>query len=91
MDNPEIKPETAGEQTKAKQKQITFAKSLSIALQFAFIVLLPLLVFGLTGRWLATKYENKFWLIGGLIVALTITTLWFYRKISDLYKDFLNK
>ncbi len=91
MDKPEIKSESAGEQKQVKPGQMTFAKSLSIALQFAFIVLLPLLVFGLTGKWLANKYENKFWLIGGLILALTITTLWFYRKITDLSKDFLNK
>ncbi len=90
MEKLEIKSQSAGEQSKANQKQITFAKSLSIALQFAFIVLLPLLTFGFLGRWLADKYNNRLWLIGGLIVALTATTLWFYKRITDLYKDFID-
>lgn len=90
MNNSETKPDETGEQKANKNKQITFARSLSLALQFALMILLPLLVFGFFGKWLEQRYHNRFWLIGALILALTTSSIWFYRKITDLYKDFID-
>lgn len=90
MNNQETKPKTTEETKSKKSKQIPLSKTLSIALQFAFIILLPLLVFGSVGQWLAGRYGNKLWLIAALLLALTTSTVWFYQKISDLYKDFID-
>lgn len=90
MDNSETKSKSVGEQKTSQSKQITMAKTFSIAIQFAFVILLPLLAFGSLGQWLADKHSNKLWLIGGLLLALTTSTIWFYRKIADLYKDFID-
>lgn len=90
MDNFETKPNSAEDQKANKGKQITFAKAFSLAIQFAFIILIPLFVFGSFGKWLQNRDGNKLWLIAGLLLALTTTVLWFYRKLSDLYKDFID-
>jgi hypothetical protein len=54
------------------------------------MILLPLLVFGGIGKWLEQHYQNKLWIIAGLLFALTTSIIWFYRKINDLYKDFID-
>lgn len=90
MNNFETKPSPAKESKSQEIKKITFAKTLSLALQFAFIVALPLLLFGGIGKWLEQKYDNKLWLMLGLLLALTTTAVWFYKKITDLYKDFID-
>ncbi|HAG27564.1 TPA: hypothetical protein DCG61_02185 [Patescibacteria group bacterium] len=90
MDKQETKLNQTGEKKEPNSKQINFAKSLSLALQFAFMILLPLLVFGGIGKWLEQRYDNKLWVMAGLLLALTTSTVWFYRKINDLYKDFID-
>lgn len=89
MDNLETKSNQIEDKKANKNHHLTFAKSLSLALQFAFIILLPLLAFGFLGKWLEQRYENRFWLVGALVLALITSSVWFYKKISDLYKDFI--
>lgn len=77
------------EEAKQKAKQITTMKSLSFAIQFGFMIVVPLLVFAFAGKWLSARYHNQIYLYIGLILALLTSTAWFYKKISDLYKDFI--
>jgi peptidoglycan/LPS O-acetylase OafA/YrhL len=90
MTQQKTQPNQTGEKTKFSPKQVSFTKSLSLALEFAFMILLPLLVFGGIGKWLEQHYQNKLWIIAGLLFALTTSIIWFYRKINDLYKDFID-
>ncbi|HMQ02114.1 MAG TPA: AtpZ/AtpI family protein [Candidatus Doudnabacteria bacterium] len=90
MQNPETKPTETDKKKRVLAKQVTFQKTLSLALQFAFIIILPLLVFASIGKWLEARYDNKLWLIAGLLLALSVSTIWFYRKIAEIYKDFID-
>ncbi len=74
-----------------KVKQITNMKSLSFALQFGLMIVIPLLVLAYTGKWLASRYDSQIFFYGGLILAILISTVWFYKKINDLYNDFIDK
>ena len=77
-------------EAKQKAKQITLMRSLSFAIQFGFMIVIPLLVFAFAGKWLSTRYDNPIYFYAGLILALTVSTAWFYKRISDLYKDFID-
>ncbi len=83
MDKNELKTKSVS------AKNIAFTKTFSLALHFAFIIILPLLLFAGAGKWLESRYDNRLWLIAGLLLALTTTIIWFYIKIKDIYKDFL--
>ena len=82
--------ETKEEIAKSDKKKITFLKSLSFALQFGFMIVLPLVFFAFLGKWLSAKYENPVFLYAGLILALTTSAIWFYIRINSLYKDFID-
>jgi len=72
-------------------KQVTFLKAMSFAIQFGFMIVLPLLVFAYAGKWLAAKYDNQIFLFAGILLALLTTIVWFYTRISSIYKEFLDK
>lgn len=78
------------EQEKANKKKITLMKSMSFVLQFGFIIVLPLVLFGSAGKWASVHYNNQIFLFLSLILALLTSTVWFYKRISDLYKDFID-
>lgn len=75
---------------KQKSKQITFMKSLSLAVQFGFMIAIPLVVLAYAGKWLSAHFHNQIFFYAGIILALLTSTIWFYKRISDLYKDFID-
>lgn len=77
------------ENNKPNKKQLTLMNGLSFAIQFGFIIVIPLLVFSFAGKWLAARYNNQIFFYGGLILALLTSVIWVYKRISDLYKDFI--
>lgn len=74
---------------KAEKKQITTRKSLALALEFGFIIAIPLLIFAFVGNKLAEHYSNKGFLFGGLTLALITSCIWLYRRINDIYNEFI--
>jgi hypothetical protein len=70
-----------------EKKRLTFLKTLNIAVEFGFIVVVPLLGFGYLGKWLDNRYHQKFFVLIGILLALATTTLWFYRSIRRLMND----
>lgn len=89
-DNKPIENHEAKLEKSKSDKQITTVKTLSFAIQFGFMIVIPLLVLAFTGKWLSARYDNPIYLYAGLILALLISTVWFYKRISDLYKDFID-
>lgn len=77
--------------TNRKAQQMTIMKALSFSFQFGLMIVIPLVVFGLLGKWLAGKYDNKAYYYGALLLAIITSTIWFYKKINDLYKDFIDQ
>ena len=72
------------------KKRITISQTISFVIEFGFIILLPLLAFGYLGKWLTGKYDNRLYLIGGLILALLTSSVWCYRRIYKIYKEFIS-
>lgn len=64
-------------------------KAYLLALEFGLIIAIPLAVFGSLGKWLATQQNNRIFLFAGLILALLISTGLLFKKINDIYKDFI--
>ena len=79
-----------GQPNKQKSSQLTTMKTLSFAIQFGFMIAIPLLVFVFIGKWLSAKYDNEAFLYVGLVLALLTSTAWFYKRITALYKDFID-
>lgn len=71
-----------------EQKKITWQKTLVIAMEFGFIIVLPLMAFSYIGKWLENKYDNRIYFMVSLLFALIFSTVWLYRKIMKLYDEF---
>ncbi len=84
---PEEQTPAQKEQQKAEKKRLTTLKTLGIATEFGFIIVLPLLGFAYLGKWLDHRYNQHFFIFVGLILAIITSGLWFIRVIRDLMKD----
>ena len=84
---PEIEPQH--DDKKPNQKQLSNKKILALSVEFGFMIALPLLILALTGKWLAEKYNNPIYFYGGIILALLTSFVWFWKRITDIYNDFL--
>lgn len=81
---------TDPETNKENQKQVTFRKTLAFSVEFGFVIVLPLIIFGYGGNLLAEHYNNRIFLYAGLILALLTSIIWLYKRINDIYKAFIN-
>lgn len=71
-----------------QSKQLSFKKTLMFSLEFGLMIALPLVLFAFLGNKLAAHYNNRAFLFAGLILALLISCVWFYKRINDIYNDF---
>ena len=74
-----------------EQNHLTTMKTLQIAAEFGFIIAIPLVIFSLGGNWLAERYQNRLFLVGALVLALLLSTIWLYYKILKIYEELTNK
>jgi hypothetical protein len=72
------------------RKKILFTKTLAITAEFGFIIVVPLLLFGYLGKWLAEKYDTKLLLLACITVAIIASSVWLYWRIMDIYEDLKN-
>ncbi len=78
------------QEPKSEEKnQMTFKKTLMFSLEFGFMIVLPLAIFAFAGDKLAEKYNNRVFLFGGLILALITSCIWLYKRINDIYRDYI--
>ena len=64
-----------------KPSQMSF---ISLAFEMGFIIALPLLAFGLAGKYLDQRFETAPLLtLIGIILAISSTTLWMAKKIRS--------
>ncbi len=70
---------------------LTTAKTLAIALEFGFIIAIPLLAFTIAGKWLSTRYQNELFLYGGIVLAIMASTIFLVLRIRKIYKELINK
>jgi len=74
-------------QQKEQKKRLTSLKALSIATEFGFIIVIPLLAFGYVGKWLDHRYNQHFFIFLGIVLAIITSGVWFIKIIKDLMKD----
>jgi hypothetical protein len=74
-----------------ERQYMTTRKTLVLALEFGFIIVLPLVIFGLLGKWLETRYNTKLFLYAGLILAIIASVAWLYRRIKVIFEEIKSK
>ena len=76
---------------KDANKQVTMMKTLGFATEFGFIIALPLVAFLFLGKYLDNKYQTEYFALIGILLALTLSTTWLYRKIRSILNDLRKK
>ncbi|HEX3095949.1 MAG TPA: hypothetical protein VHQ20_02400 [Patescibacteria group bacterium] len=82
--------ETKKSENADQKKQLSNKKILAFSLEFGFMIVIPLVVFAFVGKWLSTAHHNKGFLYGGIVLALITSTVWFWKRITDIYNDYIN-
>lgn len=71
-----------------KPYAFTMQRMISFATEFGFIIALPVVAFGLGGRWLDghTHHEHLYTLLG-ILLALITSTIFLGRRINQIRKE----
>jgi uncharacterized membrane protein len=86
MENQEKKPTQTESQ---KKKSVVYYMLFELGIEFAVILALPLLAFIYAGKWADARYGTKYFVIIGILLALTLSSYMIYKKIKEL-KNFLD-
>ncbi len=66
----------------------TLWKSLSLAWQLGYSIALPLVIFGLVGRFLDNTFGTSPWvMLGGIIIAAVTSTVWVVVRATKLMAE----
>ena len=57
-------------------------------MEFAFLIAVPLIAGVFAGRWLDSKYNHHFFVIIGILLGITVSSISIYKRIID-YKNML--
>ena len=63
---------------------ITSSKMFSFAVDFAFMIAVPLLAFIYLGKWIDSRYGTKYFVIVGILLALALSVFMIYRKLKEI-------
>ncbi|TSC65342.1 MAG: hypothetical protein G01um101477_516 [Candidatus Doudnabacteria bacterium Gr01-1014_77] len=63
------------------------ARVMSVAFELGFIIALPIVLLGLGGKWLDTKYGTGYYIYIGIALAIILTSFWMYSR----FKAFIDK
>jgi hypothetical protein len=59
----------------------------TLAFEMGYIIALPLVLFGLAGKYLDGRLGTEPWLaLAGVLLAIGVTTVWLIRKLKDYLK-----
>lgn len=73
---------------KDPKKQFSKTALASLGLELGFIIALPVVAFGLLGRWLDARLETEPLLtLIGILTAIIFTTIWIYRKFRNYFDN----
>lgn len=74
--------------TKNDAQRRALWQALNLAWELGYLIVVPLLLFGLGGRWLDKKLETAPWLfLGGMALAVVMTTVFLVRKFAKIIRD----
>ena len=63
------------------------ARVMSVAFELGFIIALPIVLLGLGGKWLDTRYGTGYFIYIGIAIAIILTSTWMYSR----FKAFIDK
>ena len=72
--------------SKSNQRRLML-KTLNLGLEFGFIIALPLVALGLLGKYIDQRHHTKYFVLIGILLALTTSSVWFYKRIKDILND----
>ncbi|MBL8030040.1 MAG: AtpZ/AtpI family protein [Candidatus Doudnabacteria bacterium] len=82
----ELKEAKAVSQKNPGPRLLNAMSMFSVAIDFALILSLPLVAFSLLGRWLDNRYNQKFFVIIGLLFAIFVSSVAIAKQINKLSK-----
>lgn len=72
----------------AERPRSPFLQALKLAWDLGWVIVIPLVLFALAGRYADKKFGTSPWLLlGGMALAIVLTTILLVRKFSRLMKD----
>ncbi len=86
MQNPNEPQKNAEPAKNIRDKKVLGLMLWQTGLEFGIMLALPLILFVLAGKWLDAKYNQKFFVIIGLFLAIGLSSYMIYKKIKDLKK-----
>lgn len=86
MENSDPKPSTP--QNSSPQDKFKSWNMVNLAFDMGFVIALPLVAFGLLGKYLDGKFDTApFLTLAGIVLAIVSTTIWLTKKL----KSYINK
>jgi hypothetical protein len=73
------------------QKQLMLSKTFGFAVEFGFVIALPLIAFIYAGKYLDSRYHTKYFALLGVLFALFLSTSWLYRRMKSIFEDLKRK
>lgn len=71
-----------------KKEKSNLWQALSLLGQLGYVIAIPLVILAIAGRFIDKKYDASPWfLIAGMLLALVISTLWVFRKTTEIMKN----
>ena len=70
-----------------KTKKSYFSESMQvmgIAFELGFIIAIPLVLLAFAGKWLDQKTGQGFFVYIGIVLALSLTSLWIYARLKSM-------
>lgn len=74
-----------------KQSVPSLIRITAFAGEFGFIIALPLLGLTFIGKYLDNKYNSKYFVLVGLLLAIFLSTLYLYKRLNRIIKELQNK
>lgn len=82
----------AFEESNPKSKRIFDAVSMySVAVDFAFMIAVPLIAFVFLGKWVDAKFETKYFVVVGIVLGIATSAIAIGQQIKKLSKQVKNK
>lgn len=74
--------------TPSEPQRSAFWQALGLAWELGYLIIVPLIIFALAGRWADQQFGTSPWLfLGGMTLAIITTTIFLVRKFSGLIRD----
>lgn len=80
-------PDEKTQQTSEEKKQFTFMRAFAFASEFGFVIALPIIGLGLVGKWIDQKRQTKYFVLLGILLAITVSTIWIAQRLKGIMKD----